>query len=116
MEANFQKLIYVPGEWKCTKCRLRLHSRTISLSQGDVGVPKNYLEKRQKCSNGHGFMEPLTYKELCKSLDESIERIFKQKESIEAQNKKLVEWVAMAVKLYPTLAKTKEYELLKEEE
>ncbi len=54
-------LVYVPGDWVCTKCSCRLHSRVLFAQTGAVGV--NAAATAETCPNGCAEMQPLTWKQ-----------------------------------------------------
>ena len=66
---RLEKLVYVPGAWKCAKCRCGVISNTLHVNTG--GISAN--NEPQECPNGCGPMWRVTERdagnEMCDRLD-----------------------------------------------
>lgn len=67
--ARLEKLVYVPGVWKCAKCAFSLISKTLYVNLGVVGANTS----PQQCANGCGPMWRVTERdagnEVCDRLE-----------------------------------------------
>lgn len=70
-----EKLVYVPGQWRCAKCNYVGMHMIFSATTGDVGVKA--AAKTEKCPNGCGPLWPVTERqagnELCDRMDAIVD-------------------------------------------
>ena len=52
--AELEKLVYVPGQWRCAKCKFSLQRMTINPTAGKIGVSERDKNEPEKCPNGCG--------------------------------------------------------------
>lgn len=72
---ELEKLVYVPGVWKCAKCGLRLVSSTLNAHSGSVTANS----EPQQCPNGCGPLWRVTERDagndLCDRLDKCADEL-----------------------------------------
>jgi hypothetical protein len=79
LQAELEKVKFVPGHFECAKCHFVLIAKIISVSTGTIGANT----KPQLCANGCGPMWRVTWKDLAKKNSESCERLFEQLKAME---------------------------------
>lgn len=62
--ARLEKLVYVPGLWRCAKCKLTMVSQTLYVKHGEIG-PNT---KPQECPNGCGPLWRVTERDAGNEL------------------------------------------------
>lgn len=72
------ELIYVPGEWRCAKCKLRITS-TVFSPDGKIGANR----QSEPCPNGCGPLWPLTYREAYEAEAERHESTWERWRNLE---------------------------------
>lgn len=75
--ATLEKLVYVPGLWRCAKCELKLVSNIMCASTGNMAANNS----PQQCANGCGPMWRVTEREAGNDM---IERCTKLQERLAA--------------------------------
>ena len=66
---RLEKLVYVPGLWRCAKCNLRLVSNTLYADSGKMTANNS----PQQCVNGCGPMWRVTEREAAnEQIDQNI--------------------------------------------
>lgn len=65
------RLAYVPGLWKCAKCKFSLTARVLYVQSGTVGAN----ERPQDCANGCGPMWRVTERDAGNELCDRLEAI-----------------------------------------
>ncbi len=80
-EANMalQKLVLVPGEWKCLKCGLQMTFKVLNTSDGSVGMDES---GPHICPNNCGLMEQVTEREWGIRMGEASERYFNEAQKL----------------------------------
>lgn len=58
---RLKALVYVPGQWRCAKCKFVLHKMVLCANTGAVGLKGD--TKTEPCPNGCGPLWPTTWKE-----------------------------------------------------
>lgn len=74
---ELERLVYVPGQWRCAKCKYVGIHAVICATSGAIGVKAN--TKTEQCPNGCGPLWRVTErqvgKELCDRLDVALDCI-----------------------------------------
>lgn len=58
---ELRKIVHVPGQWRCAKCKFVVHKMVMCASTGNVGLKAD--TKTEPCPNGCGPLWPVTWKE-----------------------------------------------------
>lgn len=78
--ARLEKLVYVPGAWRCAKCKCGLISNTLYVATGAMAANN----KPQECPNGCGPMWRLTERDAGNEVCDRLEALaIKQRASEE---------------------------------
>lgn len=77
--ARLSALVYVPGQWRCAKCKFVVHKMVLCANTGNVGLKAD--TKTEPCPNGCGPLWPVTWKE---DAFECGERLVAQHDEIQA--------------------------------
>lgn len=104
-------LVYVPGQWRCAKCKFVCQKMTLNANTGAVGVQAD--TKTEPCPNGCGPLWPMTEREsgneLADRCIEALDRATKAeaaiKEAEAAKDGAYLErnrLVALLAKLFPS--------------
>lgn len=77
LRTEAERLIYVPGQWRCAKCKYVGVHAVFCAETGAVGIRAN--AKTEICPNGCGPLWPVTERqagnELCDRLDIAADKI-----------------------------------------
>ena len=77
---RLEKLVYVPGLWRCAKCNLRLVSNTLYADSGKMTANNS----PQQCANGCGPMWRVTEREAANEQIDRNEALREELASIKA--------------------------------
>lgn len=55
--------IYVPGCWRCEKCKFELSKQTIFMASGNIGLSREDVERSEHCPNDGEMMRRVTWAE-----------------------------------------------------
>ena len=65
---DLYRLAYMPGVWRCPKCKFQLTKQTLSMVQGAVGTTEEDRQSEQ-CPNDGEWMVPVTYRETVAAFE-----------------------------------------------
>lgn len=85
---RLERLVYVPGLWRCAKCSFSLLQSNLNSADGSVTARD---EPGDKCPNCDSPLWRVTERDAGKEMGETAERIFDEKRAALADNERLRE-------------------------
>ena len=82
--ADLERQVYVPGQWRCAKCKFTLQRQTIDVAGGGGGVSERDRNEPERCPNGCGPLWRVSERTVANELCDSIERLFEEKKAAES--------------------------------
>lgn len=83
-----EKLVYIPGVFKCAKCSFVVVKSTMNMQSGTITAND---KKGEKCPNDGAPLWRVTYKDQYAEMMEISERICDEKATLTAENERLRE-------------------------
>lgn len=70
--SHLERLVYVPGQWRCAKCKFGLYRRTIDMAAGRIGISEDDRNRPELCPNGCGPLWRVSEREVGNELCDRI--------------------------------------------
>lgn len=67
---HLESLVYVPGQWRCAKCKFVLYRRTIDMAAGRIGVSETDRNRPEVCPNECGPLWRVSEREAGKDVSQ----------------------------------------------
>jgi hypothetical protein len=80
---ELERLVYVPGQWRCAKCKFVVQKMVLSAVDGSVGVQAD--TKTEPCPNGCGPLWPMTERQSGNELCERLEAAYEDERQLKAR-------------------------------